>query len=47
MREDLQEDLRTFESSYLISEVDVDKFKHDVKPRAPRTKKKVGGPCMY
>lgn len=38
MREDRHEDPRTFASSYLISEEDVDKFKNDVKPR-PRKKK--------
>jgi len=39
MWEDLEEDPRVFNSSYLISEEEVDKFKHDVKPRARRTKK--------
>ncbi|KIM74378.1 hypothetical protein PILCRDRAFT_828356 [Piloderma croceum F 1598] len=39
MREDLHEDPRTFASSYLIGEEDVDRFKHDVKPRPPRKKK--------
>jgi len=39
MREDLHEDPRTFTSSYLIGEEDVDRFKHDVKPRPPRKKK--------
>ncbi|KIM78415.1 hypothetical protein PILCRDRAFT_11129 [Piloderma croceum F 1598] len=35
MQEDLEEDLHVFDSSYLISEEDVDQFKHDVKLRAP------------
>ena len=39
MREDFEEDPHVFNSSYLISEEDVDRFKYDVKPRAPREKK--------
>jgi hypothetical protein len=46
MREDLHEDPRTFSSNYLISEEDVDVFKHDVKPRAPHKKKDVSKHCM-
>jgi len=46
MREGLHEDPRKFSSSYLISEEDVDVFKHDVKPRAPRKKTNVRICCI-
>jgi hypothetical protein len=46
MREGLHEDPRKFASSYLISEEDVDVFKHDVKPRAQPKKKNVRKHCI-
>jgi hypothetical protein len=46
MREGLHKDPRKFVSSYLISEKDVDIFKHNVKPRAPRKKNDVRVYCM-
>ncbi|KAI0058312.1 hypothetical protein BV25DRAFT_1902184 [Artomyces pyxidatus] len=39
LREGLEADPRTFNSSYYISETDVDRFKLDVKARAPKKKK--------
>ena len=36
LRDGLEEEPRTFRSSYYISESDVDRFKNDVKTRAPR-----------
>lgn len=41
MRDDRHEDPRKYASKYLLSEEEVDVFKHDVKARAPRKKKKV------
>lgn len=41
MREDRHEDQHMYTSKYLLSEGEVDVFKYDVKPRAPRKKKKV------
>jgi hypothetical protein len=46
MRNDLHEDPRKFSSSYLISEEEVNIFKDDVKPRAPRKKKDVSEHCI-